>query len=244
MPSAARSRPCHAGVQHAVLGQAPFRGGIAVGHRGFRAFLVVQHEVEREPRAARPFRVGRIGAVADQVSVHGGQIALIGARWPLVDWLVIRAEKPRMSAAATSWILSEGYAGLQAQALGLAEAAGLRARAARAGAARAVEVGDRVALAGAAGRGAGRGAGAAAGAGDRLRRHGGGGRRGAAPGRPAGRAGAAPAHGPAPLRPDRGQPARRADRAERRGDAHRAAPRHAGAAGRGGRGVAPAASRT
>lgn len=30
-----------------------------------------------------------------------------------------------MSAAATSWILSEGYAGLQAQALGLAEAAGL-----------------------------------------------------------------------------------------------------------------------
>jgi uncharacterized protein len=31
-----------------------------------------------------------------------------------------------MSVAATSWILSEGYAGLQAQALGLAEAAGLR----------------------------------------------------------------------------------------------------------------------
>ena len=30
-----------------------------------------------------------------------------------------------MSAAATSWILSEGFAGLQAQALGLAEAAGL-----------------------------------------------------------------------------------------------------------------------
>jgi uncharacterized protein len=31
-----------------------------------------------------------------------------------------------MAAAATSWILSEGYAGLQAQALGLAEAAGLQ----------------------------------------------------------------------------------------------------------------------
>src|SRR5689334_4818542 len=31
-----------------------------------------------------------------------------------------------MSVAATTWILSEGYAGLQAQALGLAEAAGLR----------------------------------------------------------------------------------------------------------------------
>src|ERR1700761_5995433 len=31
-----------------------------------------------------------------------------------------------MPVAATSWILSEGYAGLQAQALGLAEAAGLR----------------------------------------------------------------------------------------------------------------------
>jgi mitochondrial fission protein ELM1 len=49
----------------------------------------------------------------------------IGARWPLVDCPVIGAEKPRMSAAVTSWILSEGYAGLQAQALGLAEAAGL-----------------------------------------------------------------------------------------------------------------------
>ena len=33
-----------------------------------------------------------------------------------------------MSVAATSWILSEGYAGLQAQALGLAEAAGLLSR--------------------------------------------------------------------------------------------------------------------
>ena len=31
-----------------------------------------------------------------------------------------------MPAAASSWILSEGYAGLQAQALGLAEAAGLQ----------------------------------------------------------------------------------------------------------------------
>ena len=31
-----------------------------------------------------------------------------------------------MSVVATSWVLSEGYAGLQAQALGLAEAAGLR----------------------------------------------------------------------------------------------------------------------
>jgi mitochondrial fission protein ELM1 len=36
-------------------------------------------------------------------------------------------EKPQMAEAATSWILSEGYAGLQAQALGLAEAAGLDA---------------------------------------------------------------------------------------------------------------------
>ena len=115
----------HARVQHAVLGEPPFRGGIAVRHRRFRAFLVVQHEVQREPGAAGPFRVGWVGAVADQVPFHGGQIALIAARWPLVDCLVIRAEKPRMSATATSWILSEGYAGLQAQALGLAEAAGL-----------------------------------------------------------------------------------------------------------------------
>src|SRR5579864_5546658 len=44
-------------------------------------------------------------------------------------WLTGPGYAPKsraMSVAATSWILSEGYAGLQAQALGLAEAAGLQ----------------------------------------------------------------------------------------------------------------------
>src|SRR4051794_35435793 len=50
----------------------------------------------------------------------------MAARLPLIDAPPIAGEKPPMSAAATSWILSEGYAGLQAQALGLAEAAGLQ----------------------------------------------------------------------------------------------------------------------
>ena len=64
-----------------------------------------------------------------------------------------------MSAVATSWILSEGFAGLQAQALGLAEAAGLhpelRVLAPRA----ALEMARRLAVAGAAGRRGRRGAG-------------------------------------------------------------------------------------
>ena len=89
-----------------------------------------------------------------------------------------------MSVTATSWILSEGYAGLQAQALGLAEAAGLQPelrvlRRARPGNGSPQRSGRRRWLP------CRRGAGAAAGAGDRLRRHGRRGRcRAAARGRP------------------------------------------------------------
>jgi uncharacterized protein len=44
-----------------------------------------------------------------------------------VDLSPIRADKPAMSSAVAPWILTEGLAGLQSQALGLAEAAGLSA---------------------------------------------------------------------------------------------------------------------
>src|SRR6185312_11000213 len=46
--------------------------GIAVGHRGFRSLLEVQHEVECQARPARPVRIGWVVAVADQVAVHAG----------------------------------------------------------------------------------------------------------------------------------------------------------------------------
>ena len=113
-----------------------------------------------------------------------------------------------MSAAATSWILSEGYAGLQAQALGLAEAAGLapelRVLAPRApwrwmaaslwpAPLAAVPEALRAPLPELV-IGCG---GVAAAVGAALRRR-----------RPARGAGAAPTHGPAPLRPDRGEPPR------------------------------------
>ena len=49
------------------------------------------------------------------------------AGFPAIDDSGVRADNPRMTITSppTSWILSEDYAGLQAQALGLAEAAGL-----------------------------------------------------------------------------------------------------------------------
>ena len=96
----------------------------------------------------------------------------------------------------------------------------------------ALEMGGGKAVAQAARRRRGFAARAAAGADHRLRRHGCRRRRRAAPRQPHRGAGAAPAAGPAPLRPDRGQPARRVDRPQRRGHPHRAAPRHAGAPGR------------
>src|SRR5579871_5793094 len=137
-------------------------------------------------------------------------------------------------AATTSWILSEGYAGLQAQALGLAEAAGLcpetRTLMPRApwrwvaasvwpsplkAVPEAVQppFPDLVLACG--------GVGAAVGA--ALRR-----------------ADPASAHGPKPVRSCGGEPARRADRPERPGDADRPAPGHASPACESRRGVAAA----
>ena len=93
--------------------------------------------------------------------------------------------------AAASWILSEGLAGLQAQAFGLAEAAGLTPELRVLAPARAVEMDRGEAVAAAAGCGRRCRARARAAAGHRLRRHGGGGRRGAAARQPRHRAGAA-----------------------------------------------------
>ena len=85
------------------------------------------------------------------------------------------------------------------------------------------------------------GAGAAARTGDRLRRGRGSSRCRTAPRRPAGGAGTESAHGPAPVRPDRGQPPRPTHRAERHRDADGAAQGHACASRRRGGCVAPTA---
>ena len=74
----------HVRVDAAILGQAPFRGRVAIGHRRFRAFLEVQHKVQREAGAARPFWVGRVGAVADQVAVHVAVLSVTVGRGPRV----------------------------------------------------------------------------------------------------------------------------------------------------------------
>ncbi len=50
------------------LGQEGLRRRVAVQHAVFRAFLVVQHELQRHPCAARPLRMGRVAAVAGQVA--------------------------------------------------------------------------------------------------------------------------------------------------------------------------------
>src|SRR5439155_26149798 len=50
------------------LVQERLRGGIALERRVLAAFLVVEDEAEREPRAARPPRIGRMLAIADEVT--------------------------------------------------------------------------------------------------------------------------------------------------------------------------------
>jgi len=75
----ARARPVlverlHAHVARAErlraddVGQERLRGGVAVQHGVLAAFLVVQHELDRDPRAARPARMRRILAVAGEVA--------------------------------------------------------------------------------------------------------------------------------------------------------------------------------
>ena len=58
-------------LAHAVgIGEADVGVVLAVLHRGLGAFLVVHDEVDGEPRAVRPFGVGRVGAVADEIAAH------------------------------------------------------------------------------------------------------------------------------------------------------------------------------
>ena len=58
-------------LAHAVgLGEAGVGVALAVLDRGLGAFLVVHDEVDGEPRAVGPFRVGRVGAVADEVAAR------------------------------------------------------------------------------------------------------------------------------------------------------------------------------
>ncbi|KOT01469.1 hypothetical protein DM50_2834 [Burkholderia mallei] len=50
------------------LGQELLGGGVAVQHAVLAAFLVVEHELHRDARAARPVRLHRMSAVADQIA--------------------------------------------------------------------------------------------------------------------------------------------------------------------------------
>ncbi|MNN09878.1 hypothetical protein D3C81_1227840 [compost metagenome] len=50
------------------LGQELLGAGVAVQHVVFAAFLVIEHELQRDARAARPAGVRRLGAVADEIA--------------------------------------------------------------------------------------------------------------------------------------------------------------------------------
>src|SRR5690606_41028409 len=63
----------HALARHAArhLVQESLRDLVAMQDAAFAAFLVIDDEVDRDQRPARPLRVGRTGAVADQVARLG-----------------------------------------------------------------------------------------------------------------------------------------------------------------------------
>ena len=58
------------------LRQERLRRRVAVQDVVLAALLVVEDELHGEPRAARPFRIGRIAAVADEVAGIGGGVGM------------------------------------------------------------------------------------------------------------------------------------------------------------------------
>ncbi len=63
------------------LGQEGFGRRIAMQHIVLGAFFVVEHELQRDARRARPLRMGRRAAVAGQVARVGGQHAHSRGSW-------------------------------------------------------------------------------------------------------------------------------------------------------------------
>jgi hypothetical protein len=52
--------------------QEGFRGGIAVQDIVLAALFEIDHELHRDPRAARPLRMGRVAAVAAEIAGISG----------------------------------------------------------------------------------------------------------------------------------------------------------------------------
>src|SRR5262249_33848930 len=84
------------GLAHAVrLGQPDVGMAFAVLHRGLGSFLVVQYEVDGDPRAVRPFWIGRVGAVADKVAARLVGHGLASAVSECESWKASPARTPR-----------------------------------------------------------------------------------------------------------------------------------------------------
>jgi hypothetical protein len=66
------------------LGEKLLGGGVAVQHRALAPLLVVEDELDGDPRVAGPMGVGRASAVADEVAGIGGVSHRSFRRWPRV----------------------------------------------------------------------------------------------------------------------------------------------------------------
>jgi len=54
-----------------------FRNLVPVQHRPLRALFVIEHELDGDPRVARPTRVRRVFAIADQITGIGTHAAAL-----------------------------------------------------------------------------------------------------------------------------------------------------------------------
>src|ERR1700730_11885598 len=59
-----------AGIGAGALDQPGLRDAVARGVGQLGALFEIDHEIDRDPRLARPMRVRRLGAVADKIAGH------------------------------------------------------------------------------------------------------------------------------------------------------------------------------
>src|SRR3954453_7652958 len=91
-----------AGIGAGALDQPGFADPVARRMRQLRAFLEIDHEIDRDPRVVGPARMRRLGAVADKIPGHFGSCGGSGYQPQCRIWSSVYGHSSGRAAAAAS----------------------------------------------------------------------------------------------------------------------------------------------